>query len=198
MKDSKYVDTVTNGSSKEGTDVHTVNQKAAGLPTRDVAKTFIYAFLYGAGDAKIGSIAGGNAKTGKTLKEQFLKGTPSLAKLIAKVAKYAALGYVPGLDGRKIWVRSEHAALNSLLQGAGAIVMKKALCLFYNKCKENSWPIVLVVNVHDEFQLETSDKYATIVGEAAVQSIVEAGEHFGLRCPLNGEYKIGRTWKDTH
>jgi len=85
-----------------------------------------------------------------------------------------------------------------LLQGAGAIVMKKALCLFYNKCKENSWPIVLVVNVHDEFQLETSDKYATIVGEAAVQSIVEAGEHFGLRCPLNGEYKIGRTWKDTH
>jgi DNA polymerase I-like protein with 3'-5' exonuclease and polymerase domains len=198
MKDEKYVDTVTNGSSKEGTDVHTVNQKAAGLPTRDVAKTFIYAFLYGAGDAKIGSIAGGSTKEGKRLKEQFLKGTPSLAKLIKKVAAYAALGYVPGLDGRKIWVRSEHAALNSLLQGAGAIVMKKALCLFYNKCKENSWPIKLVANVHDEIQLETSDKYATIVGEAAVQSIVEAGEHFGLRCPLNGEYKIGRNWRETH
>jgi DNA polymerase I-like protein with 3'-5' exonuclease and polymerase domains len=198
MKDEKYVDTVTNGSSKEGTDVHTVNQKAAGLPTRDVAKTFIYAFLYGAGDAKIGSISGGGSKEGKRLKQKFLAATPSLNRLTVKVAKYAALGYVPGLDGRKIWVRSEHAALNSLLQGAGAIVMKKALCLFYNKCKENSWPIKLVANVHDEIQLETSDKYATIVGEAAVQSIVEAGEHFGLRCPLNGEYKVGKTWRDTH
>lgn len=198
MRDEKYVKTVVFGSSKDGTDIHTVNQKAAGLPTRDAAKTMIYAFLYGAGPPKIGSIVGGGMKEGKSIIKKFLAATPALQKLRDKVALYAAKGYVPGLDGRKIWVRSEHAALNSLLQGAGAIVMKKALCLFYNKCKENSWPIVLVVNVHDEFQLETSDKYATIVGEAAVQSIVEAGEHFGLRCPLNGEYKIGRTWKDTH
>jgi len=198
MKDINYVRTVCEGSSKDGTDVHTINQRAAGLLTRDSAKTFIYAFLYGAGDAKIGSIVGGNARKGGELKKRFLSQTPALAKLIAKVANYAALGYVPGLDGRKIWVRSEHAALNSLLQGAGAIVMKKALCLFYNKCKENGWPIKLVANVHDEIQLETSDKYAIIVGEAAVQSIVEAGEHFGLRCPLNGEYKIGRNWRETH
>ena len=198
MKDTNYVRTVCEGSSKDGTDVHTINQRAAGLLTRDSAKTFIYAFLYGAGDAKIGSIVGGNARKGGELKKRFLSQTPALAKLIAKVANYAALGYVPGLDGRKIWIRSEHAALNSLLQGAGAIVMKKALCLFYNKCKENSWPIKLVANVHDEIQLETSEKYAIIVGEAAVQSIVEAGEHFGLRCPLNGEYKVGKTWRDTH
>lgn len=198
MKDDKYVRTVCEGSSKDGTDVHTINQRAAGLLTRDSAKTFIYAFLYGAGDAKIGSIVGGNSRKGGELKKRFLSQTPALAKLIAKVALYAAKGYVPGLDGRKIWVRSEHAALNSLLQGAGAIVMKKALCLFYNKCKENSWPIKLVANVHDEIQLETSEKYAIIIGEAAVQSIVEAGEHFGLRCPLNGEYKIGRNWRETH
>jgi DNA polymerase I-like protein with 3'-5' exonuclease and polymerase domains len=198
MKDTNYVRTVCEGSSKDGTDVHTINQRAAGLLTRDSAKTFIYAFLYGAGDAKIGSIVGGNSRKGGELKKRFLSQTPALAKLIAKVALYAAKGYVPGLDGRKIWVRSEHAALNSLLQGAGAIVMKKALCLFYNKCKENSWPIKLVANVHDEIQLETSEKYAIIIGEAAVQSIVEAGEHFGLRCPLNGEYKIGRNWRETH
>ena len=198
MKDEKYVKTVVFGSSKDGTDIHTVNQRAAGLPTRDAAKTMIYAMLYGAGPPKIGSIVGGGMKEGKSIIKKFLAATPALQKLRDKVALYAAKGYVPGLDGRKIWVRSEHAALNSLLQGAGAIVMKKALCLFYNKCKENSWPIVLVVNVHDEFQLETSDKYATIVGEAAVQSIVEAGEHFGLRCPLNGEYKIGRNWRETH
>lgn len=198
MKDEKYVRTVCEGSSKDGTDVHTVNQRAANLPTRDAAKTFIYAFLYGAGDSKIGSIVGGNARVGGKLKADFLAKTPALAKLITKVKDVAAAGYVPGLDGRRVWVRSEHAALNSLLQSAGAIVMKQALVLFHNKAFENKWPIKLVVNVHDEIQLETAEKYGTIVGEAMVQSIVEAGEHFNLRCPLAGEYKIGRNWRETH
>jgi DNA polymerase I-like protein with 3'-5' exonuclease and polymerase domains len=113
MKDNDYVRTVTEGSSKEGTDVHTVNQRAAGLSTRDNAKTFIYAFLYGAGDAKIGSIVGGSSKDGAKLKAKFLQQTPALAKLLDRVQKQAAKGWVPGLDGRRIWVRSEHAALNS-------------------------------------------------------------------------------------
>lgn len=198
MKDAQYVRTVCDGSSKDGTDVHTVNQLAAGLPTRDAAKTFIYAFLYGAGDAKIGSIVGGNSRRGAALKADFLAKTPALAKLIRKVKSLASAGYVPALDGRRIWVRSEHAALNSLLQSAGAIVMKQALVIFHNKAFSNKWPIKLVANVHDEFQLETSEKYGTIVGEAMVQSIVEAGEHFNLRCPLAGEYKIGKNWRETH
>jgi DNA polymerase I-like protein with 3'-5' exonuclease and polymerase domains len=198
MKDDGYVKTVTEGSSKDGTDVHTQNQKAAGLETRDQAKTFIYAFLYGAGPAKIGSIVGGNAKAGEKLINAFLKNTPALQRLRNTVSKYAGKGFVPGLDGRKIWVRSEHAALNSLLQGAGAIVMKKALVLFYDKTKVNKWPVKLVANVHDEFQLEVPKEYATIVGEAAKASIVEAGEYFKLRCPLDGEYKIGANWRETH
>lgn len=198
MKDVNYVRTVCEGSSKDGTDVHTVNQRAANLPTRDAAKTFIYAFLYGAGDAKIGSIVGGNAKVGGKLKADFLAKTPALAKLITRVKEVAAAGFVPGLDGRRVWVRSEHAALNSLLQSAGAIVMKQALVIFHNKAFENKWPIKMVANVHDEFQLETAERYGTIVGEAMVQSIVEAGEHFNLRCPLAGEYKIGRNWRETH
>ena len=198
MKDDEYVKTVTEGSSKDGTDVHTQNQKAAGLQTRDQAKTFIYAFLYGAGPAKIGSIVGGNAKAGQKLIDSFLKNTPSLQRLRNTVSRYAGKGFVPGLDGRKIWVRSEHAALNSLLQGAGAIVMKKALAIFYDKAKARKWPVKLVANVHDEFQLEVPKIYATIVGEAAKQSIVEAGKHFRLRCPLDGEYKIGNNWRETH
>ena len=198
MKDEDYVKTVTEGSSKDGTDVHTQNQKAAGLETRDQAKTFIYAFLYGAGPAKIGSIVGGNAKAGQKLIDAFLKNTPALQRLRNTVSKYAGKGFVPGLDGRKIWVRSEHAALNSLLQGAGAIVMKKALVLFYDKTKANKWPVKMVANVHDEFQLEVPKEYATIVGEAAKQSIVEAGEYYKLRCPLDGEYKIGANWRQTH
>lgn len=198
MKDENYVRTVTEGNSKEGTDVHSINQKAAGLPTRDSAKTFIYAFLYGAGDAKIGSIVGGTSKDGEKLKRKFLQQTPALSRLLDRVKRQAVKGWVPGLDGRRIWVRSEHAALNSLLQGAGAIVMKKALVLFYDKTKANKWPVKFVANVHDEFQLEVSKEYATIVGEAARNSIVEAGEYYKLRCPLDGEFKIGNNWKETH
>jgi DNA polymerase I-like protein with 3'-5' exonuclease and polymerase domains len=198
MKDQDYVKTVVEGSSKDGTDVHTKNQKAAGLQTRDQAKTFIYAFLYGAGPAKIGAIVGGSAKDGQRLIDSFLEATPALKKLRDTVSKYAGKGFVPGLDGRKIWVRSEHAALNSLLQGAGAIVMKKALVLLADKIKDNKWDAKFVANVHDEWQIEVTEAHADEVGRAARQSIIEAGEHFKLRCPLDGEYKIGRNWAETH
>ena len=198
MKDEKYVRTVTEGSSKDGTDVHTVNQHAAGLPTRDAAKTFIYAFLYGAGPAKIGSIVGGNAKDGQRLIDRFMAGTPALKRLRDKVAVYAAKGFVPGLDGRKIWVRSEHAALNSLLQGAGAIVMKKALCILNETIKKNNWDARFVANVHDEFQIECKADIADLVGNAGKQAIIDAGLAYNLRCPLDGEYKVGRNWRETH
>jgi len=198
MKDDDYVRTVTEGSSKDGTDVHTVNQRAAGLATRDLAKTFIYAFLYGAGDSKIGSIVGGSARDGAALKDKFLKQTPALGRLLSAVAKHSAKGSVPGLDGRRIWVRSEHAALNSLLQGAGAIVMKKALVIFNDKIKLNKWPVKMVANVHDEWQFEVPAALAEVTGEAAKQSIIEAGVFYKLRCPLDGEYKYGANWRETH
>ena len=198
MKDDDYVKTVTEGSSKDGTDVHTVNQKKAGLQTRDQAKTFIYGFLYGAGPAKIGSIVGGSSKDGQKLIDSFLKGAPALKRLRDKVSVYATKGYVPGLDGRKIWVRSEHAALNSLLQGAGAIVMKKALCILNDAIKDNGWDAKFVANVHDEFQIECRADIAELVGKAGRQAIIDAGLAYNLRCPLDGEYKIGRNWRETH
>jgi DNA polymerase I-like protein with 3'-5' exonuclease and polymerase domains len=198
MKDEKYVKTVTEGSSKDGTDVHTVNQKAAGLQTRDQAKTFCYAWLYGAGPAKIGAIVGGSAKDGQKLIDSFLKGTPALKRLRDKVSVYAGKGYVPGLDGRKIWVRSEHAALNSLLQGAGAIVMKKALCILNETIKKNNWDARFTANVHDEFQIECKADIADLVGQAGKQAIIDAGLAYNLRCPLDGEYKVGRNWRETH
>ncbi len=198
MKDEGYVRTVCEGSSKDGTDVHTVNQRAAGLASRDNAKTFIYAFLYGAGDAKIGSIVGGSARDGTKLKAKFLAQTPALAKLLERVGKQAAKGWVPGLDGRRIWVRSEHAALNSLLQGAGAIVMKKALVLACDRLKkENVW-FKLVASVHDEYQFETRPELADTLGSIVKESIIEAGKQFNLRCPLDGEYKTGKSWRHTH
>lgn len=198
MKDDAYIKTVCEGSSKDGTDVHTQNQKAAGLATRDEAKTFIYAFLYGAGSEKIGKIVGGNARDGQKLIESFLSNTPALKTLRNNVSKYASKGFVPGLDGRKIWVRSEHSAVNSLLQGAGAIVMKQALVLLDEALRKKKIWYGFCVNVHDEWQIETKEKDGELVGQLAVQSIQKAGELLGLRCPVSGEFNTGKTWRDTH
>jgi DNA polymerase I-like protein with 3'-5' exonuclease and polymerase domains len=95
-------------------------------------------------------------------------------------------------------VRSQHAALNSLLQGAGAIVMKKALVLLDDHLRKHKIPYGFCANVHDEMQIETRAEFAEIVGKLAVQSIQEAGEYFNLFCPVTGEYKYGNTWRDTH
>lgn len=192
MGDDEYTNEVVNG------DIHTKNQLAAGLPTRNNAKTFIYAFLYGAGAAKIGSIVGGSAVEGQKLIDSFLNATPALRKLKEKVARIAKSGSVPGLDGRRVYVRSEHAALNTLLQSAGAIVMKKALTILNKKIKLNKWDAKFIANVHDEWQLEVKQGLEVVVGEAAVQSIREAGEYYKMRCPLDGEYKTGRNWYECH
>jgi DNA polymerase I-like protein with 3'-5' exonuclease and polymerase domains len=198
MNDADYVIIVTTGTQDAGTDVHTVNQRAAGLATRAQAKTFIFAVLYGAGYAKVGSIIGGDEKEGKQLVETFMKNLPALAKLREKVIKYANKGYVPGLDGRKIWTRSPHSALNSLLQGAGAVVMKKALVLLDSYLKAEKIGYKFVGNIHDEIQLTTSSKHAERVGELGRKAIQDAGLHFNLRCPLDGAYNIGKDWSESH
>lgn len=198
MQDVGYVKTVTEGKQEDGTDVHTMNMKAAGLATRNQAKTFIYAFLYGAGAGKIGSIIGGSSADGHKLMERFLRNTPKLQMLKEVVAQAAEKGWLRGLDGRHIAVRSEHSALNTLLQGAGAIVMKKALVILHNKLKCGIIDASFCANVHDEWQIEVPEEDADRVGKMAVDSIEEAGRHFKLRCPLTGEYNVGNTWKDTH
>ena len=192
MKDDEYTKEVING------DVHTKNQLAAGLESRAQAKTFIYAFLYGAGPAKIGSIAQGSAEEGKKLITRFLKNTPALKTLKDKVSRYAEKGYLPALDGRRLWVRSEHAALNTLLQGAGAISMKQGLIHLHEALKKHKIPAHFVANVHDEWQIECPKQYADDVGKLAVAAIEKAGVTLGLRCPLTGEYKVGNNWKETH
>jgi len=184
-------------------DIHSVNQEAAGLPTRDHAKTFIYAFLYGAGNVKLGSIIGKGAQVGARLRKQFLAEIPALGKLLAAVQKKAQeRGWLRGLDGRKLHIRSQHAALNTLLQSAGALVMKQALVMadqrLQAECGTPGIDYEFVANIHDEFQIEACETDAAVVGEICVQAIRQAGEHFKFRCPLDGEYKIGLNWSDTH
>jgi len=204
MKDDAYTSEVVSG------DIHTANQKAAGLETRNQAKTFIYAFLYGAGDAKIGKVVGAGEKEGKELKSRFLQNTPSLKILREKVSSIAKnTGTLPGLDGRRLQVRSDHAALNTLLQSAGAIVMKQAVVLLDESLSKFGIDYKFVANVHDEWQIEVEESYADMVGKIGVQSIENAGKllgdldkitklPLGMRCPLGGEYKVGNSWKETH
>lgn len=192
MDDEEYTYEILSG------DIHTANQKAAGLSTRDQAKTFIYAFLYGAGPSKIGQIAGGSYGDGLDLIEKFLSNTPALKALRQRIEKCTEKGYLEGLDGRKLFIRSAHASLNTLLQGAGAIVMKEAVVLLDKALKELKLPYKFAANVHDEWQIEVPEWAGQAVGMQAVYAIREAGKTLGLNCPLDGEYKIGKTWADTH
>ena len=187
-------------------DIHTVNQLAAGLPTRDMAKTFIYGFLYGAGNAKIGSIVGKGPQVGGKLRKAFLAKVPALKKLQEGVkGKAEQCGELKGLDGRRLHIRSPHASLNTLLQSAGALVCKRWIVEFVKLLKENDYyqtDVKIVAWVHDELQMEVADHLvegdSSVVGDLCIQAIERAGEHFKIRCPLTGEYKIGDNWKDCH
>ena len=192
MNDEGYTHEILNG------DIHTTNQLAAGITTRDQAKTFIYAFLYGAGDAKIGSIVGGNAKDGKRLKEEFLHNTPALGRLRERVGVASGRGYVLGLDRRRVAIRSSHAALNSLLQSAGAIIMKKALCLLDEYAILWGLDYHIIGNIHDEIQTEVREDQAERFGRLATSCVEAAGLFYRLNCPLAGDYKVGNSWADTH
>ena len=210
-----YARACVEGNQEDGTDVHSLTAKALGLEPqkiytfggktfkgRDFAKTFIYAFLYGAGDEKLGSILGAGKRRGTQLREQFYEAFPALAALKKDIeAVVRKQKYLKGLDGRHLTVRSMHSALNTLLQSAGALIMKKALVILdadlradYRQGKEYEF----VLNVHDEWQVEADSAIADGVGRRSLDALRSAGEHFHFRCPIAGEYKTGRNWAETH
>lgn len=198
-------------------DIHTSNQEAAGLYLRDSAKTFIYAFLYGAGDEKLGKIAVQDAlsakkekpkgtlkKIGGDLRARFLKNFPALKRLQSAIKEtLKTRDYLVGLDGRKLHVRSAHAALNTLLQSAGALLMKKALVFQFEYLTKEaglSWAVdfAFVANIHDEVQTTCRPDIAEAVGKSGPAALKKSGEFFGFRCPLDGEFKVGPCWAATH
>lgn len=191
MQDDDWTEELLNG------DIHQKNADAAGV-TRPQAKTLIYATLYGAGPAKIGSIVGGGAREGNEVLQNFYRNTPALSRLMEKVKKVASKGYVPGLDGRRILVRSEHAALNSLLQGCGAIIAKQWCIEAHKEFKRQRLSVQQVAFVHDEIQIEAQRPHAETVASIMVASARKAGEVLGFRCPVDAEAKIGNNWFDTH
>tara|TARA_R110002167_G_scaffold10085_2_gene46466 strand:+ start:1474 stop:3327 length:1854 start_codon:yes stop_codon:yes gene_type:complete len=186
-----YAKTIVEG------DIHTANQEAAGLTTRDEAKKFIYMWLYGAGDKAIGEIVDGGEREGRNLKEQFLRKIPavgSLMKAIDQVVKRSST--IVALDGRVLPARKAFSALNLLCQSAAAIIMKKSLVLFAKSANPDDYE--MHGNVHDEVQFSCDADKADELGKLFVDSITKAGEALGVRCPLDGEYKVGKNWKETH
>lgn len=222
-----YIETILRGDKKLGTDMHSVNARAIGLdPTatypvdgktltgRDIAKTWFYAFLYGAGDGKLGAILGKGLSAGKASRAAFLKNLPALGELVdgiktkltGKLSNGIRVGeprdYLVGLDGRRIFTRSPHSALNTLLQGAGAIIMKEALVLLDNGLIASGLSPArdyeFCANIHDEWQIEVADEHAETVGKAAADAIRSAGETLNFKCPLAGNYETGANWAETH
>tara|TARA_R100000458_G_scaffold36501_1_gene33946 strand:- start:1 stop:591 length:591 start_codon:yes stop_codon:yes gene_type:complete len=191
--DGEYTKEILSG------DIHSLNQWAVGLETRDQAKTFIYAFIYGAGNAKVGEIVGGTEVQGRIMKANFLNQLPALDILMKTVKGVASKrGWLKGIDGRKLPVRSEHSSLNLLLQSTGAILMKQATVFLMNYIDKEELDAKLVLHVHDEVQLEAKAEHAERVGELAVKAMRRAGLHFLMECPIDGEFKIGNTWAETH
>ena len=192
MQDAEYQRELLEG------DIHTKNKIAAGLDSRAQAKTFIYALLYGAGPAKIGAIVNGGATDGKRLIDSFMKSTPALKALQDKVGRLAEKGHLPGLDGRRVWVRSAHAAMNTLLQSAGAIVSKQWM-IEVNDCLQRSGIDYKQINYsHDEIEFEVGEKDVDIVKQIAIECAAKAGNTLNFRCPVGAEAKVGKNWYDVH
>lgn len=189
-----YANVILNG------DIHQHNMEKAGLATRNNAKTFIYGFLYGAGDAKVGKIVGGSAKQGSALKDRFLRELPALAKVKQSVEfQVAKNNTVMLVDGRNAPVRSKHAALNTLLQGSGAVVSKYWMILAnMNLARQFGSKVKQVAYVHDELQFSCPADIADKAGQVITDSAIEAGKRLGIKMPINAEYKIGRNWAETH
>ena len=192
MNDSNFTNELLNG------DIHTANMKMAGITDRDQAKTFIYAFLYGAGPAKIGKVVGGDAKQGQILVNRFLTNMPALKNLRNKVQEAGERGYIKGLDGRVFQVRSPHSALNTLLQGAGAIVCKQWLVSMISMIRDSGIDAKLVASIHDEYQFEVKSTDVSKFGQITKEAMTRTEKELDIKCQLDSEWKQGLTWAETH
>jgi DNA polymerase I len=165
---------------------------------RNMTKTLTYGVLYGAGAEKAGSIVGGSSTKGKKLIDNFINNTPGLAELKKKLSKFVKKGHLPGLDGRRVWVRSEHAALNTLLQSAGAIIAKQWLVESVQLLKDNNIDAKLIAFVHDETQWSVLPVQAEQAARLVEQAAAKAGEALKFRCRVDAEGKVGNNWQQTH
>ena len=204
--------------STDDFDIHTYNAQLFGIfdgvgeipkSVRDLSKRLIYALLYGAGSKKVGSVIDPSlgeykqSMLGKETINTFYKNLPAIKELKDKIdERVTQRGYLTGIDGRRLQIRSRHSALNQLLQSTGAISVKKATTILYNDLKfvGMEWGVhfAFVAHVHDEIQAMVRPKCIDIYQELAVDCFRKSGEYFDLKCPLTGETRIGSNWMETH
>jgi DNA polymerase-1 len=193
MNDDKFTKEVLEG------DVHTANQKMAGLDNRDQAKTFIYALLYGAGDAKIGAVVNGSAKDGAELRARFMANMPAYKRLSeAVIRKGESEGKLKALDGRVLRVRSGHASLNTLIQGSSAVLMKKWFMYVDHYLRARKLKSKIVAMIHDELVLESDEKDVDASTECVILSISQVNKAYNLRCKLECDVQVGNNWSEIH
>ena len=194
MNDPVYTEQVIDG------DIHTFNMNALGKFCKDrpTAKTFIYAFLLGAGVGKIAEILGCNAAQANKSMQNFYEALPTLKRLKSEASRAASMGWMKGLDGRILSIGSEHLALSVYLQGGETVIMRLANLFWHRQAKKEGINFKQCAWVHDEWQTEVDEHQAHRLGEIQVQSIVDAGKFFKLNCPMDGEAKIGKNWLETH
>ena len=212
----KFAKAVIEGTQEEGTDVHSLNAKALGFDPRgeyivsgkqdsgrQIAKVFIYAWLYGAGIRKIATILGVTVGQAKIIMAKYLKKMPAIARLKEDIdIAVKKRGWLKAIDGGRLQVRHTHAALNTLLQSAGGVTMKLAAVLLYEDLIECGlvWgqDFAQVAHIHDEIQLMVKKEYADVVGERAIHAIKRAGTELSFLVPLDGDFMLGQSWAETH
>ena len=192
MNDKNFTKEVTEG------DIHSYNMKKVGLTNRDQAKTFIYAFIYGASSTKIGKILKVSSEEGDRIVQTYLKSMPSFRHLKDQVTKAAMKGTIKGIDGRLLHIRSSHSALNTMIQGAGAVVCKLWLINMIKCINRIGVDARLVASIHDEYQFEVLNKDIKRFGQLTKDAMKDTEKQLQMKCPLDNEWKVGRTWAQTH
>jgi DNA polymerase I-like protein with 3'-5' exonuclease and polymerase domains len=204
--------------STDGFDIHHWNAALFGLcsfdspiekATRDLSKRLIYCILYGGGARKTGSIVEPSGtedqqyRIGKKTIDTFYKNLPAIKKLKDLIdERVDKRGYLSGIDGRRLQIRSKHSALNQLLQSTGAVTVKKATTILYNDLITRGLKFgkdwAFVAHVHDEFQTLVRPEYVELYKELAIDSFRKSGEYFNLKCPMTGAARVGQNWEQTH
>ena len=203
-----FTDALINGDKSAGTDPHTRVLKACepyGVESRDEAKSCVYSTVYGASSRKVASILNLSQADGKRIIEAVESVFPGISTLKPKVEAASSRGYLIGLDGRKIWMRTDsdgklmkHKALNYLFQSGGGIAMKVVLCYLDTYIKKAGADVTFVGNIHDEVQAEVHEDWIDWYTKAVHSAFEKTTEFLGLRCPLAGEVQVGDSWAETH
>ena len=184
-------------------DIHTTNQKILGLSSRSKAKTFIYAWLYNAGNQKLGEILKVSSDEARRIRQTFEKKIPALKNLKDAVAsKFRRTGYINGLDKRKLICRAEYSSLNTLVQSAGSLIVKQGTIILNEELHKAGFiwgeDYAQVLHIHDEIQFVVKKDKVEKFKEITKSIFKKTQDHFNFRCPLDGEIKVGNNWSDTH